>query len=180
MDFPRLASHAPFTTVRPNAMSGKTVVHNNIWCLPLIQIFVVLTTSRNTTKSGGGWLASTEDGWMKTSSSIPRARYGTPREVEYCCPEAASFATRSFRTATWSMRAAARSCRRTFSCMIVSAAKSRGGYQAYLKGAWRQKVRHKARTQIREINLDNAADLSPQLVYFFHCLKLGQLLRREE
>lgn len=41
---------------------------------------------------------------------------------------------------------------------------------AYLKGAWRLEVCYKAAVEIREVRLNDTADLGPQLVNFFHGL----------
>lgn len=62
--FPRCESQAGLTTVRPGhaALAEDTEWEEYKNFLPLIQIFDVRTTSRNTTNSGGGWLVKTDDG----------------------------------------------------------------------------------------------------------------------
>jgi len=42
----------------------------------------------------------TEEGWMNTSSEIPRALYGTPRDDAYLLPFVMDLSTMSFRMAT--------------------------------------------------------------------------------
>lgn len=79
----------------PGVSTGRENVHMSLpstashagWILvmPLMYGLVVRTISVKTRNSGGDEWNSADEGWMKTGSGTPIARYGIPR-VELCAP----------------------------------------------------------------------------------------------
>ena len=73
LDFPKDDNHAGLTMVRPESTGERYNSREERLPLPLTQTRDVRTTSVKTIYSGGGTFAITEEGWMKTSSAIPKA-----------------------------------------------------------------------------------------------------------
>lgn len=73
IDGPSLTSHAGLTTVKAMSLIRSRISHHHIASSLFKNVRLERMTSWKATYAGGDWLNKTDDGWMKTSSSIPIA-----------------------------------------------------------------------------------------------------------